>query len=495
VLALSGIGKRFGATVALAAVDFDLGPGEVHALMGENGAGKSTLMKIIGGVHRPDGGTLTLDGSPLRLAGAEAARRAGIRTVFQELTVLPNLDVARNLLVGREPVRAGGLWLDVAALRADAAAILTRLGIDLDPDKPATRLSAGQRQMLEIARACAEAPRVLILDEPTSSLGSREEEVLFGLIARLKAAGTGIVYITHRMAEVFRLADRITVLRDGSSVASGPAAGFTRDSLIAAMVGRAVPPRTAGQTAETGPEALRLNGLARGRAVRGVDLVLRQGEVLGLAGLLGAGRSETARLIAGADRPDGGEMRLFGVSHAPASVAEAMAAGIAFLPEDRKTEGLVLSLSVADNVALPSLSRLVQGGLVPPARIRELAKDWIARLGVKTASPEVPVEALSGGNQQKVALARWLARAPKVVLLDEPTRGVDVGAKAEIHAQIRALAAQGVAVLVISSELPELLTLCDRIAVMAQGRIAGEVPGASATEEALLALAFGPVAA
>jgi ABC-type sugar transport system ATPase subunit len=349
--------------------------------------------------------------------------------------------------------------------------------------------------MLEIARACAETPRVLILDEPTSSLGSREEEVLFGLIARLKAAGTGIVYITHRMAEVFRLADRITVLRDGSSVASGPAGDFTRDSLIAAMVGRSVPPRAEGTSAATGPEALRLTGLHRGKAVRGVDLVLHQGEVLGLAGLLGAGRSETARLIAGADRPDGGAMRLFGAAHQPRDLAAAMAAGIAFLPEDRKTEGLVLPLSVAENLALPSLGRLARGGLVAPSRIAALARDWIARLGVKTASPDLAVEALSGGNQQKVALARWLARNPRVVLLDEPTRGVDVGAKAEIHAQIRALAAQGVAVLVISSELPELLSLCDRIAVMAEGRVAGELPGASATEEALLALAFGQSAA
>jgi rhamnose transport system ATP-binding protein len=494
VLALSGIGKRFGATVALAAVDFTLMPGEVHALMGENGAGKSTLMKIIGGVHRPDAGQITLDGAPLRLTGAEAARRAGIRTVFQELTVLPNLDVARNLMVGREPLRAGGWWLDVAAMRAEAAAILNRLGIDLDPDAAVARLSAGQRQMLEIARACAGTPRVLILDEPTSSLGSREEEVLFGLVARLRAAGTGIVYITHRMAEVFRLADRITVLRDGTSVAFGPAAGFTRDSLIAAMVGRPVAPRSTAPGAAAGPEALRLRGLTRGRAVRGVDLVLHQGEVLGLAGLLGAGRSETARLVAGADRPDGGEMWLFGAAHAPRSVAQAMAAGVAFLPEDRKTEGLVLPLSVADNIALPSLAGLAAGGLVLPRRIAGLARDWIARLGVRTAGPALPVEALSGGNQQKVALARWLARKPRVVLLDEPTRGVDVGAKADIHARIRALAAEGVAVLVISSELPELLALCDRIAVMAQGRIAGEVPGTAATEESLLALAFGQAA-
>jgi ABC-type sugar transport system ATPase subunit len=495
VLALTGIVKRFGATIAVGGVDFDLRAGEVHALMGENGAGKSTLMKIIGGVLRPDDGRMTLDGAAVRFAGAEAARRAGIRTVFQELTVLPNLSVARNLLVGREPVRAGGWWLDVAAMRREAAAILNRLGVALSPDTPVARLSAGQRQMLEIARACAETPRVLILDEPTSSLGRTEEEVLFALIARLKAQGTGIVYITHRMAEVFRLADRITVLRDGRSVASGPAAGFDRAGLIAAMVGRALAPRTDEPGSHRGPEALRLTGLARVPVVRGVDLVLHRGEVLGLAGLLGAGRSETARLIAGADRPTGGTMTLFGAPFAPRDPAAAMAAGIAFLPEDRKTEGLVLTLSVAENIALPNLDRLARAGLVAPARVAALARDWIARLGVRTAGPDLPVGALSGGNQQKVALARWLARSPRVVLLDEPTRGVDVGAKAEIHARIRALAADGVAVLVISSELPELLALCDRIAVMAQGRIAGEMPAGMASEEALLALALGQAAA
>jgi ribose transport system ATP-binding protein len=319
--------------------------------------------------------------------------------------------------------------------------------------------------------------------------------VLFALLARLKSAGTGIIYITHRMAEVFRLADRITVLRDGASVATGAATAFDRDSLVAAMVGRAVPPRAPGAATLAGPEALRLTGLRQGSRVCGVDLVLHQGEVLGLAGLLGAGRSETARLIAGAERPDGGEMRLFGAPHAPRSVVQAMAAGVALLPEDRKTEGLILPLSVADNIALPSLPRLARHGLVAPRRIAALARDWIARLGVRTAGPDLAVEALSGGNQQKVALARWLALNPRVVVLDEPTRGVDVAAKADIHSQIRALAAKGVAVLVISSELPELVTLCDRIAVMAQGRIAGEMPGAAATEEALLALAFPQAAA
>jgi ABC-type sugar transport system ATPase subunit len=495
LLAAEGATRRFGATLALDGADFALRAGEVHALMGENGAGKSTLMKILGGVLRPDAGRILFRGRPVTFGSAADAGRAGIRTVFQELTVLPNLDVARNLFVGREPLRAGWLWLDLPRLYAEAGQILARLGIDLDPRAPVERLSAGRRQMLEIARACAETPRALILDEPTSSLGSREEEILFGLIARLKAEGTGIIYITHRMSEVFRLADRITVLRDGRTVATGPAAGFTRDSLIAAMVGRAVPPRPAGGAADRGPEALRLEGIARGRAVRGVSLALQAGEVLGLAGLMGAGRSETARIVAGIDRPEAGRMTLFGRPHAPASIAAAMAAGVAYLPEDRKTEGLVLPLSVAANIALPNLGALGRGGLVLPSRIAGLARDWMARLGVKAAGPDVAVSALSGGNQQKVALARWLARQPRLVLLDEPTRGVDVGAKAEIHALIRQLAAEGVAVLVISSELTELMAVADRIAVMAAGRIAGEMPAAEATEEALLALAFGQEAA
>lgn len=502
MLELAGITKTFPGVRALDGARFDLRAGEVHAFMGENGAGKSTMMKIAAGLFAPDSGTIRLDGQPLRLASPSEAKAAGIHTVFQELTVLDNLDVAQNLLIGREPARLGGAWLDKAALYSQAAAILRDLGIPLDPRQMAGRLSTGQRQIVEIARAVAQNPRVLILDEPTSSLGRNEEQLLFGLIARLKAAGTGIVYITHRMSEVFALADRITVLRDGRHVLTDDAARLDRPALIRAMVGREVSEARHAAAGQAGRIALQVSGLVcaaggepvgdpvGGQAPRGADLTLHSGEVLGLAGLMGAGRTELARVMAGIDRPRAGRMELFGQPHAPADVRAAMRAGVAYVSEDRKGLGVVLPLSVGQNIALPSLSRLARGGWLQPARLGAFVRDWMARLGVRATGPETVVGTLSGGNQQKVALAKWLATAPRVFLLDEPTRGVDIGAKAEIYALIRALAAEGAAVLVISSELPELLQLCDRIAVMAQGRVVGALPAVAATEENLLALAF-----
>jgi ABC-type sugar transport system ATPase subunit len=490
LLSLQSVSKRFPGVAALSEVSLDVRAGEVHAVMGENGAGKSTLMKIAAGVHRPDGGRILLEGREVTLARPSDATALGLFTVFQELTVLPNRSVAENLLIGREPVAAGGLWLDKRALVAEAQAALDRLGVPIDARAPAGQLSAGQRQMVEIARAAAREPRVLVLDEPTSSLGQAEEERLFTLVGRLKADGVGIVYITHRMSEVFRLSDRITVLRDGRLVATGPAGDFTRETLIRAMVGRAVEERRHGTATERLPVAFEVRGLARAPVVRGAELALHAGEVLGVAGLMGAGRTELARLMAGIDRPTGGTMALFGEPYAPRDVAEAVGRGVAYVSEDRKALGVVLAHSVADNVALPSLPRLARRGVVSRGAVRALAQDWMRRLGVRAASPDVAVETLSGGNQQKVALARWLAVGPRVIILDEPTRGVDVGAKAEIYALIRRLAAEGAAVMVISSELPEVLQLSDRIAVMAAGRVAGILPAATATEEGLLDLAF-----
>ena len=490
VLELTKITKSFPGVRALDEAHFDLRAGEVHALMGENGAGKSTMMKIAAGLFAPDSGTIRLHGQIVRFASPSEAKAAGIHTVFQELTVLENLDVAHNLLIGREPTLLGGAWLDKAQLYLQAEAILRDLGIPLEARRLARSLSTGQRQIVEIARAVAQKPRVLILDEPTSSLGRNEEELLFALVARLKAAGTGIVYITHRMSEVFALADRITVLRDGRHIVTDDAVRLDRPALIRAMVGRDVSEMRHEGKARSAEIALRVQGLRRGQAVRGADLTLYHGEVLGLAGLMGAGRTEFARLIAGIDRADAGEMQLFGKPFAPISVRHSMQAGIAYVSEDRKGLGVVLPLSVGRNIALPSLSRLSWRGWLSPASVRDFARDWMARLGVKATGPETVVATLSGGNQQKVALAKWLATDPRVILLDEPTRGVDIGAKAEIYNLIRQLAEQGAAVLVISSELPELLQLCDRIAVMARGRITGDLPAVDATEEALLELAF-----
>ena len=490
LLELAHISKRFPGVLALDDARLDLRPGEVHAFMGENGAGKSTMMKIAAGLFPPDAGEIRLEGRPVRFAGPAEAADAGIHTVFQELTVLGNLDVAANLMVGREPVRAGGLWLDRRAQRRQAQALLDDLGITLDAAAPARALSTGERQMVEIARACAQDPKVLILDEPTSSLGRAEEELLFGLIRRLRDRGVGIVYITHRMSEVFALADRVTVLRDGRFVLTGRAAELDRPALIRAMVGRDVGEERHAADAEALPVALEARAMARGGAVRGASLTLHAGEVLGVAGLMGAGRTELARLLAGIDRPEAGEMTLFGTDYGPRDVGEALRRGVAYVSEDRKGLGLVLPLPVADNIALPSLSRLARRGFVTPRRIGAFAREWMARLRVRASGPGVPVATLSGGNQQKVALAKWLATRPQVMLLDEPTRGVDVGAKAEIYALIRSLAEEGTAVLAISSELPELLQISDRIAVMAQGRVVDVVPAATATEESLLELAF-----
>lgn len=490
LLSLQDVSKRFPGVVALDGVSLDVLPGEVHAVMGENGAGKSTLMKIAAGVYRPDVGRVLVEGREVALAKPADATALGLHTVFQELTVLPNRTVAENLLIGREPVAAGGLWLDRRSMAVQAQAALDRLGVPLDAEAPAARLSAGQRQMVEIARAAAREPRVLVLDEPTSSLGRAEEELLFALVGRLRAMGVGIAYITHRMSEVFALSDRITVLRDGRHVVTGPTGEFTRESLIRAMVGRSVEERRHGADTARLPVALEVRGLARPPAVRGANLQLHAGEVLGVAGLMGAGRTELARVLAGIDQPAGGTMTLFGEPYAPRGVADAVARGVAYVSEDRKALGVVLPHSVADNIALPSLRRLARRGVVSSRAVGALAREWMGRLGVRAASPEVAVETLSGGNQQKVALARWLAVGPRVILLDEPTRGVDVGAKAEIYGLIRRLAAEGAAVMVISSELPEVLQVSDRIVVMAQGRVAGVVSATEATEESLLDLAF-----
>ncbi|MEN0001868.1 MAG: sugar ABC transporter ATP-binding protein, partial [Pseudomonadota bacterium] len=460
-------------------------------VMGENGAGKSTLMKIIAGVHGPDGGMVSFDGKAQRFAKPQDANNIGIRTVFQELTVLPNRTVAENIFVGREPTSLGGLAVDAAEMKRGAHALLERLGIDIDASTLAGQLSAGKRQMVEIARACLSTPKVLILDEPTSSLGREEELVLFELVEKLKGQGVAIIYITHRMSEVFQLSDQITILRDGKHVATGAASDFDRQSLIKAMVGRDVSDDRHGKQVDDMPIALALDGLRRAPHVRDVSLQVHAGEVLGLAGLMGSGRTELARLAGGIDRPDAGTMSLFGEPFAPSSVRQAIERGVVYVSEDRKQLGLLLTLSVGENIALPSLKNNAGPfGLIKRKGLRTLIVDWMERLGVKAASPDVSINTLSGGNQQKVVLAKWLATEPRVILLDEPTRGVDVGAKAEIYTKIRSLAADGAAILVISSELPEVISLSDRIAVMAQGRLAGIVDASTATEESLLELAF-----
>jgi len=492
LLELRGISKAFPGVQALTEVDLELRAGEVHAVMGENGAGKSTLMKVVGGVHAPDAGTVLLEGEPVRLRDPIDAQEHGIAVIHQELAVLDDLDVGRNVMLGREPTRAGGL-VDWRRLHEQARAALDELGIDLDTRTPVERISVGAKQMVEIARAASRDPRVLVLDEPTSSLGRHEEQALFDLVGRLRARGVGLLYISHRIEEVFRLADRVTVLRDGRHVATRPASDLTRDELVRLMVGRMLADRDLREGApQPGPVVLEARGLGRGDAVRDVSLELRAGEVLGVAGLVGAGRTELARLLFGADRPDRGEVLLDGRPLRLRSPRAAMRAGIAYVPEDRKALGLVLEHPVGQNIVLSTLRRHTRLGVLRRGSLRRTEREWIERLRIRTPSPRQVAEALSGGNQQKVVLAKALALRPRVLILDEPTRGVDVGAKAELHRLIREAARDGMAVMMISSELPEVLGVSDRILVLHQGRVAGELPAEGATEEEVVALAFGP---
>jgi ABC-type sugar transport system ATPase subunit len=488
LVSLDHISKAFPGVKALDEVSFEVLPGEVHVLMGENGAGKSTLMKILSGAYQPDSGTIYIDGQPTVITDPLHANRLGIAMIYQELTLLDNLDVGRNVLLGQEPSR--GVLIDWRALYAEAADTLHALGLDIDPHAPLDALNMGERQMVEIARAARRASRVIVMDEPTSSLTRSEEETLFALIERLKARGMGIIYISHRMDEVFRVADRITVLRDGRHIETRLASAFTRPELIALMVGREVDTtvrRTAGALGQVILEARRLR---MGRRVRDVSVVLRAGEIVGLAGLVGAGRTETAEILFGSAQPESGTILLEGKPIRFASPADAIRAGIAYVPDDRKGTGLVLMLPVSTNLILAALERVANAGVLSLRSIRETVAAWIQRLNIRAASPDMNIELLSGGNQQKVILAKWLSRQPRVLILNEPTRGIDVGAKAEVHALIRETAAQGVAVLMISSELPEILAVSDRIVVMAAGRVTGEMPAHDATEESVLALAF-----
>jgi ABC-type sugar transport system ATPase subunit len=491
LVSLKHISKAFPGVRALDDVSFDVASGEIHVLMGENGAGKSTLMKILSGAYQPDSGSVEVEGKPVRIGDPTHAAELGIGMIYQELTVLPNLDVGRNIMLGREPVTLGGR-IDWGRLYTEAAAALEDLDLKINPRAPLDSLSIGEQQMVEIARVAHRQPRIMIMDEPTSSLGKHEEETLFDLIRRLKARGVGIVYISHRMEEVFLLADRITVLRDGRLITTQPASELSRQRLITLMVGRDVEEtRARAAVGSAQPVMLEAHGLSRGRRLKNVSLTLRAGEILGLAGLEGAGRTELARALFGVDPLDAGEILLDGQRVVLRSPHDAIAAGIAYVPEDRKGLGLVLMLSVLRNMALPSLDRLSSAGVLQGGRLRALGTEWSRRLTIRAASVNQDVEHLSGGNQQKVVLAKWLSRQPRVLILNEPTRGIDVGAKTEVHTLIREIAAQGVAVLMISSELPELLAMSDRIAVMWNGQMQGTLMIDEATEERVLSLAFG----
>jgi ribose transport system ATP-binding protein len=492
-ISVRGVSKRFGSTAALSDVSLDGRAGSIHAITGENGAGKSTLMKLLAGVHRPDAGQIIVNGRPTVLHGPMEARRAGISTVFQELTVLPNLTVGENLMLGREPRRFG--LLDRARMLDEARAVLARIGIELDPRRACDSLSVGEQQLVEIAKGVSADAGVFIFDEPTAALNRKEVDKLEALLHDLKAQHKLVFYISHRLDEIFRLCDTVTVLKDGCWVATEPTPALDTERLITLMVGRPLqalfPPRRQGAA---GAVALDVRSLTPTRGAPALGFELRRGEIVGLGGLEGQGQREIVRCLAGVQKPHTSDVLKADASATPqrfdpaAGVVQAVAQGVGLIPEDRKLEGLYLDLSIADNIGLGRLRRL---GLW-----RRAPRDWAAiersaeRMQLHARDLKQEVGALSGGNQQKVMLGRWLAAGVDALLVEQPTRGVDVGAKAEIYALLREFVDNGGTVLAVSSDLPELIGLCDRILMVRGGAIVGDVPADTATEEGLLALAL-----
>ncbi|HET7221196.1 MAG TPA: sugar ABC transporter ATP-binding protein [Vicinamibacterales bacterium] len=482
--------KRFPGVTALDRVTFDIAAGSCHALCGENGAGKSTLGKLLAGIHTPDEGAILLDGRPVRFTGPTAALAAGVAMVHQELAFCENLSVAENLCLGSLPTRNG--FLSTAAMRARAEAMLAQIDVALDVRRPVGALTIGQQQMLQIASAIGQGARLIVFDEPTSSLSQHEAERLYALIARLKARGVTCIYVSHRLEEIFLLCDTITVLRDGRHVATTPVAAVDRGALVEMMIGRRVEDYfPAHATTAAADEMLRVEKLSSPAGFRDVSFAVRAGEVVGFAGLVGAGRSEIAQALFGLDPNATGTIRVRGRAVRIGSAARAIELGIGLVPEDRKRQGLVLSMTVLDNATLSILPVLSRMGFITPAIERDAAVPYFDRLRVKTPRLDTLAAALSGGNQQKIVLTKWLAARCPILILDEPTRGVDVGAKAEIHALIDELAAAGNAVLLISSEMPEVLNLSSRILVFREGRLVGELSRAEANQDLLLRLMAG----
>ncbi|MGW1618007.1 sugar ABC transporter ATP-binding protein [Streptomyces sp. NPDC002172] len=492
MLSVTRLSKTFPGVRALSDVDFTARAGQVHALVGENGAGKSTLVKVLTGVYPPDHGEVTYGGEPVRFTTPLQAQQAGISTIYQEVNLVPLMSVARNLFLGREPLGRLGL-IDFRRMHREADEALRGLGMRVDVHRPLRELGVGAQQMVALARAVTVDSRVVIMDEPTSSLEPREVRTLFEVIRMLRERGVAVVFVSHRLDELYEICDTITVLRDGRVVHTGPLADLDRLRLVAMMLGREIGAvRAEGLTKfsgshDTDAEAvLTATGLTARHHLRNVSLSVRPGEVVGLGGLLGSGRSETAKAIAGALPTDTGRVVVDGVPVRPGSTAAAIRAGISLLPEDRKSEGILPGLSVRENIALAALPGLSRFGLVDDARVDRIVETFTKRLRIKAAGPHQKVGELSGGNQQKVLLARWLALHPKVMLLDEPTRGIDVGAKAEVQALIDELAGDGLAVLLISSDTEELIEGSDRVVVLKDGAVVRELTGDAVTEGELM---------
>ncbi len=492
ILRMCDITKSFPGMIALNKVCFDLNEGEVHVLVGENGAGKSTLMKILCGVYGKDNGKINLCGVDVEVKDTKHAEGLGISMIHQEFNLLPFRNVAQNIFLGREPVKGPLKVLDEERMHKEAKSLLLSLGLNLDTKTLVKELGVAQRQMVEVAKALSMNAKVLIMDEPTATLTTREIEQLFATIASLTNKGVSIVYISHRMEEIFRIADRITVLRDGLFVATvEDPSSITMDELVAMMVGRRIEKRFEKPPVELGKEVLRVDGLSSGGKFEDISLYVREGEIVGISGLVGAGRTEVARAIFGADPKDKGKISLFGKEIKAGNPGTMVSKGVGFVPEDRKEQGLALIMSVKDNIVQASLDKVSTGPFINGPKEKKVAKRYVDELRVSTPSVQKLAKFLSGGTQQKVVIAKWLASGSRVLIFDEPTRGIDVGAKQEIYKIMGDLVKDGVGILMISSELPEIISVCDRIYVMHEGRITGEVMQTDANQELILGLAMG----
>lgn len=492
IVRMCDITKTFPGMTALDRVCFDLREGEVHVLVGENGAGKSTLMKILCGVYGKDSGSIDVDGSEVNVRNPKHAEALGISMIHQEFNLLPYRNVAQNIFLGREPVKGFLKVVDEERMHRESSEFLSSLGLAMNTHTLIKDLGVAQRQMVEVAKALSANAKVLIMDEPTATLTTREIEQLFATIKRLTEKGVAIVYISHRMEEIFRIADRITVLRDGQFVATiEDPSSITMDDLVAMMVGRRIEKRFEKPDVKLGREVLRVEGLSSKGKFENVSLYVREGEIVGIAGLVGAGRTEVARAIFGADPRDAGTVKLFGEEVKAGSPAAVVAKGVGFVPEDRKEQGLALIMSVKDNIVQASLMKVCTGPFINPGRERQVATKYVNELRISTPSIQKLAKFLSGGTQQKVVIAKWLASGSRLFIFDEPTRGIDVGAKQEIYKIMGDLVKGDVGILMISSELPEIISVCDRVYVMHEGRIAGEVKKADANQELILSLAMG----
>ncbi|WP_127573850.1 sugar ABC transporter ATP-binding protein [Georgenia faecalis] len=488
VVELVDIDKSFGAVRALRGARLELHAGEAHALVGENGAGKSTLIKVLAGVHHPDAGEVRVDGAATALRSTSDAMAAGIAVIYQEPTLFPDLTVAENIYVGRQPLGRGKA-IDRRAMNRAAAELFDRLAVPLDPDQPARGLSIADQQLVEIAKALSTGARVLVMDEPTAALSGVEVERLFAVARALRDDGAAILFISHRFDEVEALCQRVTVMRDGAHVSTDLMSEVTVPELVRRMVGRDLSELFPKQDVEPGEVVLEVDGLSRAGVFDGITFQVRAGEIVALAGLVGSGRSEVVQSIFGVDPVDGGTVRVGGRALRPGRPRSAIRAGVALVPEDRRQQGLILDLSIQRNITLPRSRDLAVLGLLTGAAERRSALTWAERLQTRFGRLSDPVATLSGGNQQKVVLGKWLSTRPKVLIVDEPTRGIDVGTKAEVHRLMSSLAAEGVAVVMVSSELPEVLGMADRVLVMREGRIVAEIPRAEANEESVMVAA------